>query len=289
MTATSDRATQIVMLGTGTPMPDPDRSGPSTAIIVRNTPYLVDFGPGVVRRAAAAYRKGVTAFGHGVVNITTAFLTHLHSDHTLGYPDLIFTPWVMGRKSPLTVYGPPGIKAMTDSIMTAWAADIEARANGRHNATGYRVNAHEIEPGIVYEDHNLAVTAFAARHSEMKDSFGYRFVTPDRTIVLSGDSTPTDAIIDHGHGCDVLIHECYSLASYEKVSREWQRFRRTHHTSSRELAEIAMRIKPDLLVLYHRSNAGGGDVNPNAEQEVIDEVRRFYSGAVVTGHDLDVF
>ena len=107
MTVTSNRATQIVMLGTGTPMPDPDRSGPSTAIIVRDTPYLVDFGPGVVRRAAAAYRKGVTAFGHGATNITTAFLTHLHSDHTLGYPDLIFTPWVMGRKSPLAVMARP--------------------------------------------------------------------------------------------------------------------------------------------------------------------------------------
>lgn len=289
MTVTSNCATQIVMLGTGTPMPDPDRSGPSTAIIVRDTPYLVDFGPGVVRRAAAAYRKGVTAFGHGATNITTAFLTHLHSDHTLGYPDLIFTPWVMGRKSPLAVYGPPGIKAMTENIMKAWAVDIEARANGRHNATGYRVNTHEIEPGIIYEDRNVTVTAFAADHSEMKDSFGYRFQTPDRTVVLSGDSTPTQAIIDHGHGCDILIHECYSLASYEKVSPEWQRFRRTHHTSSRELAEIAMRIKPGLLVLYHRSNAGGGDGNPNAEQEVIDEVRQFYSGAVVTGHDLDVF
>ena len=137
----------------------------------------------------------------------------------------------------------------------------QARANGRHNATGYRVNTHEIEPGIIYEDRNVTVTAFAAHHREMKDSFGYRFETPDGTVVLSGDSTPTQAIIDHGHDCDVLIHECYSLASYEKVSPEWQRFRRTHHTSSRELAEIAMRIKPGLLVLYHRSNAGGGEGN----------------------------
>jgi ribonuclease BN (tRNA processing enzyme) len=289
MTVTSNRATQIVMLGTGTPMPDPNRSGPSTAIIVGNTPYLIDFGPGVVRRAAAAYRNGLTALGHGAVNITTAFLTHLHSDHTLGYPDLIFTPWVMGRKLPLTVYGPPGLKAMTENIMKAWTVDIEARANGRHNATGYRVNAHEIGSGIIYEDRNLTVTAFAAHHSEMKDSFGYRFEASDRTIVISGDSTPTQAIIDHSHGCDVLIHECYSLASYEKVSPEWQNFRRTHHTSSRELAEIAMRVNPGLLVLYHRSNAGGGDGNPNAEQEVIDEVRQFYQGAVVTGHDLDVF
>lgn len=289
MAAASPRVTQIVMLGTGTPMPDPNRSGPSTAIIAGDTPYLVDFGPGVVRRAAAAYQNGVSAFGRGVVNITTAFLTHLHSDHTAGYPDLILTPWVMGRKSALAVYGPPGTKAMTEHIMKAWAVDIAARSSGRHNATGCRVNVHEIEPGIIYEDRNVRVTAFAALHSEMRDSFGYRFETADRTLVISGDSAPTQAIIDHGRSCDVLIHECYSLASYERVSPEWQKFRRTHHTSSRELAEIATRIKPGLLVLYHRSNAGGGDENPNAEQEVIDEVRRFYLGEVVTARDLEVF
>ena len=256
------RPTQIVMLGTGTPMPDPDRSGPSTAIVVNDTPYLIDFGPGVVRRAAAAYRKGVTAFGEGAVNITTVFLTHLHTDHTVGYPDLIFTPWVMGRKSPLSVYGPAGLSAMTENIIKAWAVDIEAR---------------------------VTVTAFAAHHNEMKDSFGYRFDTPGRTVVISGDTTPTQALIEHSDGCDVLIHECYSLASYEKITPEWQEFRRTHHTSSRELAEIAMRIRPSLLILYHRSNAGGGDNNPNAEQEVIDEIRQLYQGAVVTGHDLDIF
>ncbi len=289
MTTTSPRFTQIVMLGTGTPMPDPNRSGPSTAIIVGDTPYLVDFGPGVVRRAAAAYQNGISAFGRGVVNIRIGFLTHLHSDHTLGYPDLIFTPWVMGRKSPLTVYGPTGLKAMTENIINAWALDVSARTNGRHNATGYHVSAHEIRPGFVYQDDNVRVTAFAAHHREMKDSFGYRFDTIDRTIVISGDTTPTQALLDNSHGCDVLIHECYSLASYEKVSPEWQQFRRTHHTSSRELADIAVQIKPNLLVLYHRSNAGGGDDNPNAEREVIDEIRQLYQGAVVTAHDLDVF
>jgi ribonuclease BN (tRNA processing enzyme) len=288
MTVTSNRATQIVMLGTGTPVPDPDRSGPATAIIVNGAPYLVDFGPGVVRRVTAAYRNGVTAFGPSAVNIKTAFLTHLHSDHTIGYPDLIFTPWVMGRKSPLTVYGPTGIKAMTENVLKAWIVDIDARVNGRHNATGCQVHAHEIGPGVIYQDPNVTVTAFSAHHQEMRDSFGYRFEASDRTVVISGDSTPTQAIIDHGQGCDVLIHECYSMASYEKVAPEWQEFRRTNHTSSRELAEIANRTKPGLLVLYHRANAGGGDANPNSEQELIDEVRRFYPGPVVTGHDLDV-
>src|SRR6267143_4599029 len=120
--------TQVVLLGTGNPFPDPDRSGPATAIVVNGSAYLVDFGPGVVRRAKAAmFDKGITALDP--TNLTIAFATHLHSDHTVGYPDLIFTPWVMGRKVPLEVYGPKGIKAMTDHIMAAWQADIEERAS----------------------------------------------------------------------------------------------------------------------------------------------------------------
>src|SRR5262249_11194980 len=110
----------VVMLGTGTPRPDPRRSGPATAVVVNDTPYLVDFGPGVVRRATAAFERGATALGFGGVNIKTVFLTHMHSDHTVGYPDLIFTPWVMGRQDPLQVYGPKGIAAMTAHVLAAW-------------------------------------------------------------------------------------------------------------------------------------------------------------------------
>src|SRR5712692_4422145 len=105
-------ATQIVMLGTGTPRPDPERSGPATAIVVNGTPYLVDFGPGVVRRAAAAYRKGATAFGPAAAKLRTVFLTHLHADHTAGYPDLILTPWILGRTQPVDAYGPTGLRDM---------------------------------------------------------------------------------------------------------------------------------------------------------------------------------
>src|SRR3954451_15110828 len=120
--------TQVILLGTGNPFPDPDRSGPATAIVVNGRAYLVDFGPGVVRRAKAAmFDKGIAALEP--TNLTTAFVTHLHSDHTVGYPDLIFTPWVVGRKVPLEVYGPKGVKAMTDPIWAAWQAYIDERAS----------------------------------------------------------------------------------------------------------------------------------------------------------------
>ncbi len=144
--------TQIVLLGTGNPFPDPDRSGPATAIVVNGSAYLVDFGPGVVRRAKAAmFDKGITALEP--TNLTIAFATHLHSDHTVGYPDLIFTPWVMGRKVPLEVYGTKGIKAMTDHILAAWQADIEERVSTEtwqppDYRNTYKVNVHEISSGL---------------------------------------------------------------------------------------------------------------------------------------------
>jgi ribonuclease BN (tRNA processing enzyme) len=156
--------TQVVLLGTGTPPADPDRSGPATAVIVNDTAYLVDFGAGVVRRAkSAVVDKGIAALDP--VKLRVVFATHLHSDHTVGYPDLILTPWVLGRRVPLEVYGPRGIKAMTDHVLQAYIADFEARMRDRKLYTvgafpeGHAVNAHEIRAGVVYKDANDTDTA----------------------------------------------------------------------------------------------------------------------------------
>lgn len=283
--------TQVVMLGTGTPRPDPERSGPATAIVVNGTPYLVDFGPGIIRRATAAYRKGVVAFGAAATELRTIFVTHLHADHTAGYPDLILTPWIMGRTQPLDVYGPKGLHAMTRHVLKAWEIDIDNRVNGidRLPRAGCRVNAHEITSGGVYADRNIRVIAFPVRHGGLKDAFGFRFETPDKVIVISGDTAPTPSLAEHFGGCDVLIHEAYSQETYERVSRKWQRYRRKYHTSSKELAELATRVKPGLLVLYHRANAGGAMRLSDPEKALLDQVRRLYDGRVVTAHDLDVF
>jgi ribonuclease BN (tRNA processing enzyme) len=283
-------ASQIVMLGTGTPRPDPARSGPATAIIVNGTPYLVDFGPGVVRRAAAAYSKGITALGPAAAGIKTVFLTHMHADHTAGYPDLILTPWILGRKEPIEVYGPKGLRAMTRHVLNAWTIDIDNRVNGidRLPRAGCQVVAHEIKPGVIHTDRNIRVTAFPVRHG-LEHAFGFRFETPDRVIVMSGDTAPTPSLAEHCAGCDVLIHETYSQLTYEQVSRKWQRYRRTHHTSSKELAALASRVKPGLLVLYHRANAGGALTLADPEEALLKEIQELYDGPVVTGHDLDVF
>lgn len=153
--------TKVVLLGTGTPSPNPDRSGPATAIVVNDTAYLVDLGPGVVRRAsAAAASRGITALQP--TRLRVAFLTHLHSDHTVGYPDLIFTPWTLGRRVPLEIYGPSGVKAMTEHLLEAYRMDIETRTNPEGNQRtfpeGHKVNAYEIVAGMVYKDDNVTVT-----------------------------------------------------------------------------------------------------------------------------------
>ena len=284
--------TQIVLLGTGTPYPDPERSGPATAVVVNGTPYLIDFGPGVVRRIAAASQQGVK--GLTVVNVRVAFLTHLHSDHTVGYADLIFTPWTIGRTQPLEVYGPKGLKHMTDHLLEAYREDIAIRRRDKQilgvpeQVEGYKVHAQEITPGTVYKDQNVTVKAFLVNHGDVPQAFGYRIETSDRTIVISGDAAPSQSVIDSCNGCDVLIHEAYSMMTYNAVSPAYQEYRRKHHTSSLEVAEIAKKARPGLLILYHRANPGGVG-RPNPEQVLLDEVRQHYGGKVVIGHDLDVF
>lgn len=286
--------TQVVMLGTGTPLPDPQRSGPSTAIVVNGIPYIVDAGTGVVRRAAAARDKGVKALEP--TNLRIAFLTHLHSDHTLGLPDLMITPWIMGRKEPLELYGPAGTQEMVNHIIEAYKLDRKIRTEGleHSNNTGWKVNVHEIKPGVVFKDANVTVTAFAVRHGNV-DAYGHRFATPNRMIVISGDTSPTDAIVDNCHGCDILISEAYTKASFALVSSEWQRYRLAFHTSAQELGAIAAKAKPGLLILYHRGNAGCDQVGTEecreagSEEQLLREIRQAYGGKVVAGHDLDVF
>lgn len=193
--ATEGSETKVVLLGTGTPNADPERSGPAVAVVVNGAAYLVDCGPGVVRRAVAAERKkNIPALN--VTKLQKVFITHLHSDHTLGLPDLIFTPWVLGRALPLEVYGPRGLKDMTDNIERAWAKDINIRTNGleQGNTTGYKVEAHEVDPGVIYKDANVTVTAFEVKHGSWDQAFGYKFQTADRIIVISGDTAPTDSV-----------------------------------------------------------------------------------------------
>jgi len=272
--------TRIVFLGTGAPPPLPDRSGPATAIVVNDTAYLIDLGAGVVRRANEAFlTKHINALEP--TKLRVAFLTHLHSDHTVGYPDLIFTPWTIGRRVPLDVYGPRGIKAMTEHLLEAYRVDIDTRTNAmgiQHDfPDGHKVNAHEVTAGVVYRDANVTVTAFPTKHA--MESYGYRFDTADRSIVISGDTNPTPETIAACRGCDVLIHEV--LRPGRTPSEVGKRFADNYHTTIDQLTELARHAKPGLLIIYHQ---GATDL-----EGLFDEFRAKYSGPFVISRDLDVF
>ena len=276
--------TKVVMLGTGTPNADPDRYGPAVAIVVDDASYLVDAGVGVVRRAAAAQRAGIEALGPA--HLQRAFITHLHSDHTLGLADLMLSPWVLDRPSPLELTGPRGLKSMADHLLAAYAEDINIRTTGGEPAHHYDPNVvvvHEAAPGVVYRDSHVVVSAFPVKHGAWEQAFGYTFQTADRTIVVSGDAGPGTKIEEQCRRCDVLVHEVYSESGLAKREPEWQAYHSRYHTSSKQLAALATAAQPRLLVLYHQL------LWSSNEEELLKEVRSAYNGTVVSAHDLDVF
>ncbi len=284
-TAPAASRTRVVLLGTGTPNAEPDRSGPALAVVVDDEAYLVDAGPGVVRRATAAVEsRGIAALEP--YRLHRVFITHLHSDHTLGLPDLIFTPWVLERRAPLDVVGPTGVKAMCEHIESAWAVDIDMRVNGLEHAnkTGFRTNVHEIDAGgEVYRDERVRVTAIPVPHGSFAHAFAYRFDTPDRVVVVSGDTAPSKDLMEAAKGCDVLVHEVYSHAMFSKRPEGWQVYHKQFHTSTIELGELANLAQPKLLVLTHLLTWGAGT------RDLVSEVKTKWNGEVVCGEDLGVY
>jgi ribonuclease BN (tRNA processing enzyme) len=282
--AQTPESTVVVLLGTGTPYPDPAAQGPAIAVTVGPRLFLFDAGPGVVRQMRAA---GLAVRGGPV---TAAFLSHLHSDHTLGLPDVILSSWVMGRHAPLPLVGPPGTRAMVDHILAAWAVDIDVRTNGleQEDPAGYRVAVTETEGGFVYDSAGVQITAIPVDHGSLTHAFGFRVVTPDRTIVISGDTRPTEAIVQAARGADLLIHEVYAGSRLKPEDRPggeaWPAYMRSFHTSDRELGALAARAGPRLLVLNHIIRMGASDA------DILAGVRKGgFTGAVVIGHDLDRF
>ena len=281
----ADDTTAVILLGTGNPVPDPKTQGPATAVTIGSRIFLFDAGPGVVRQMTAAglpYRDGP---------VTALFLTHLHSDHTLGYPDLLFTSWVMGRRKPLDVYGPPGTLRMTEHIMAAWSQDIQVREEGLERGIpgGWRANVREITGGIVYDSAGVVVRAIPVLHGIWTWAFAYRIDTPDRSILISGDTAPSPALEEAAKGVDILIHEVYPESRLAPEPRpggeDWPRYMRSFHTSNVELGALATRAAPGRLVLYHIVGRLGA-----SDEEIIQGVREGgYTGPVVVGKDLDRF
>lgn len=273
-------STTVLLLGTGMPRPDPQASGPATAVLVGTRVFLFDAGPGVMRQIAAA--------GLPLQGVTALFVTHLHSDHTLGYPDLIFTSWVMGRRRALEVYGPRGLAPMTAHLLAAWREDEEIRSQGLEHepADGYAVHVHAVHPGVVYDSSGVRVTAIPVSHGSWAEAYGYRIDTPTRSVVISGDTRPDTALLRAARGVDVLVHEVYAGSRLAPEPRaggaDWARYMRAFHTSDEELGALAAAARPRLLVLTHIIRAGATDA------DLLRGVRAGgFTGQVVVGHDLD--
>ena len=279
----TDEGTRVVMLGSGTPNPSTTRFGPSVAIVVGQQPYIVDFGPGVVRRAAAATENGIE--GLSVKRLSRAFVTHLHSDHTIGFADLLLSPWVLERDEPLQVFGPEGIKSMARHIKKAYSQDIQMRLFGSEpaNNNGHRVIAKEIKEGRIYADDHVIVDAFSVPHGSWPNAFGYRFTSADRVIVVSGDTAYEEKIAKVCNGCDVLVHELYSDSGFDRRNELWQNYHSINHTSATQLGQLATLATPKLLLLYHQLYWGTSD------EDMVKEVESKFDGTVISSVDLGVY
>jgi ribonuclease BN (tRNA processing enzyme) len=276
-------ATKLIVLGSGTPNPDPNRAGSAYAVVVNETPYLIDFGPGVIRRAASLSPPwGGKIEAMTVKNFEHAFLTHIHSDHSAGLADLLLTPWIMGRDKKLNLYGPKGLEQMASSTLEAFEDDINYRIYGTQpsNKIGYKFNFYLLTEGLIYEDENVSVEAFKVPHGGFDDAYGFRFTTEDKVIVFSGDTGPSKTLEKFAAGADILVHEVYSNAGFLKKTKDWQIYHKGHHTSTFEVGEIASRAKPKLLLLSHILFWG------STTDEILKETQSTYKGEIKIAEDL---
>ncbi len=272
---------QVVILGSGTPNAEADRAGAGIAIAVDDVPYLVDCGHSVVQRVVQAHAAGKIAWDS--VSLRHLFVTHLHADHTVGLPDLLYTPWIQGRAQPLQAYGPAGLADMAKHLQRAYQENIREHLSAHPaSAAGYQLRAHAVGAAPVYQDARIQVEALPADHGDL-EAYSYKFTTPDGVIVHSGDTKPVPAFADWARGCDILLHEVYSSARFPQRERAWQRYHARVHTSSAELAALARRVRPRLLVLIHQLFWG------QSPRQLCAEIQASYAGAVVSAKDFDIF
>ncbi|MBW5801975.1 MBL fold metallo-hydrolase [Halomonas elongata] len=277
--------TQVMMLGTGTPVPDGERAGSGIAVIHDDEAYVFDIGPGVVERATqAAERFDIEPLNP--TNIDHLFLTHLHSDHILDFPELLGTYW-WRRTDQLQVFGPEGTQAMSEGAYSMLADDTETRLKDKSPVTNpdaaYADVTEITAPGTVFEKDDIKVEAFPVSHGDWDKAYGYKVTTPDKTIVISGDTSINEEVRRQAANADILIHEVISRRGWEELPEQWQAYHQYAHTLTDELAELAGAAEPDLLVLYHVLHYGA------PIESVLDEVQSQYDGEVVLANDLDLF
>jgi ribonuclease Z len=264
----------VTLLGTGNPRPTITRFGPSILVQAGHQNLLFDCGRGATIRL---YQLKIS-------QIDGLFLTHLHSDHIVGIPDLWLTNWVMGRKTPFRVWGPAGTRDMMKHLEQAYAFDIHIRRDVDQHlpASGIEVEAKDIDQGVVYESHGVKVTTFLVDHGLVKPAFGYRVDYSGHSVVLSGDTNYSENLIRYAQGTDVLIHEVIDPEAYADLTTsdnpEERKRILAHHTTPEDAGKVFTKVAPKLAVYSH--------IVPPDAPTLVQQTRKTYSGPLEVGEDL---
>jgi ribonuclease Z len=277
---------RVTLLGTGTPRPDPQRFGPATLVEAGNQKLLFDAGRGVPIRLSQLRMPPA--------RIDALFLTHYHSDHVSGIPDLWLTAWLPGgggRKQPWRVIGPTGAKELMAHLERAYAADVRIRiADQQLPPEGAAVRTEEFAAdGVVYERDGVRVTAFEVDHGEViKPAYGYRVDHQGRSVLISGDTRFSENVIRHGTGVDLLVH-AVAGAKPELLDNPVVRRILDHHTLPPAAATVFNRTQPKLAVYTHIVLQRTDTVPPPTVEEIVAETRKTYAGPLQVGEDLMSF
>lgn len=270
---------KVTLLGTGAPPPSMERFGPSILVEAAGQKYLFDAGRGALQRLNQIKVRWQDVDG--------VFLTHLHSDHVVGFPDLWLTGWLVGggRNRPLHVWGPLGTQSMMSHLEQAYSFDIRIRQKDDRAANeGIKVLSQDIGEGVILDGNGLKITAFEVDHRPVAPAFGYRVDYRGRSVVLSGDTRVSQNLIRHAQGVDLLIHEVASPETFQAtgVSPERAKTVIDHHVTPEQAGEVFDKTRPRLAVYSHI-------VQPIAtEQQLLPQTRKTYAGRVEIGEDLMV-
>ena len=277
---------RVTLLGTGSPAPVMRRFGPGVLVEAGGRKLLIDCGRGTTQRLLQA--------GLRLGQVDALFLTHLHSDHVVGIPDLWLTGWLEAsyaqRKGPLRVHGPQGTRALMQGLTQAYQWDIQARiADQNLSADSVRAEVQEFKTGVVYEHGGVKVTAFEVDHGDLlKPAVGFRVDYGGRSVTVSGDTRFSENLIRHAAGTDLLVHQVAAVRE-ELLKNPVFQVILAHHTSPEEAGTVFSRVKPRQAVFYHFVLLGAPGVPPVTEQDVLQQARRHYDGPLLIGEDLMAF
>lgn len=266
---------QVTLLGTGTPRPSLERFGPSILVEAGGLTFVFDAGRGATQRLAQLKVPFAA--------ITGVFLTHLHSDHVVGLPDLWLTGWLVGtRTQPLRLWGPAGTSDMARHLEAAFAFDVQIRvADDKASAAGGALAATDVGEGPVFDSNGVVVSAFLVDHGPVRPALGYRLDYRGHSVVLSGDTRPSANLIAHAQGVDLLIHEVAAATEVDIEANPATRRVLAHHTTPLEAAGVFTRTHPGLAVYSHIGLRSG-----ITAEEVLRLTRTGYAGPLVMGADL---